>query len=74
MFVPKNHLTFTEIPEFKFAACQCSVTGSLGSDCDTKGKCTCKDEYTGDKCDECKTDFDKIGDECKGKEKVVCPF
>ena len=60
----------TEIPKFKFAVCQCSVTGSLGSECDPNGKCMCKDGYDGDKCDQCKNGFEKIGDECKG-EKIV---
>ena len=40
---------------FFFSDCQCNITGSLSTDCDSKGQCTCKTELiTGEKCSDCK--------------------
>ena len=36
-------------------ACSCSVAGSLLSQCDKSGKCTCKQNVEGNKCDQCKS-------------------
>ncbi|CAL8347605.1 unnamed protein product [Merluccius merluccius] len=33
--------------------CQCSPSGSVTSKCDSRGRCSCKDGVTGDKCDRC---------------------
>ncbi|XP_071782542.2 laminin subunit gamma-2 [Centroberyx gerrardi] len=34
-------------------ACRCNPTGSVGVGCDSRGRCSCKDGVTGDKCDRC---------------------
>ncbi|XP_056266481.1 laminin subunit gamma-2 [Pseudoliparis swirei] len=33
--------------------CHCSLTGSLNATCDSRGRCSCKERATGDKCDRC---------------------
>ncbi|KAL6103705.1 lamc1 [Pungitius sinensis] len=33
--------------------CRCNPTGSVGVTCDSRGRCSCKDGVTGDKCDRC---------------------
>ena len=33
--------------------CKCSEDGAVDSSCDDTGKCTCKNQATGDKCDKC---------------------
>ena len=38
---------------FSFLECQCNPKGSVDDFCDVDGKCTCKDEFTGNKCDQC---------------------
>ena len=37
-------------------ACGCSPEGSVSLDCN-KGICTCKEHFTGDKCDECAKEY-----------------
>ncbi|XP_062383791.1 laminin subunit gamma-2 [Sardina pilchardus] len=32
-------------------SCNCSPTGSLGPQCDSEGRCSCKAGFTGEKCD-----------------------
>ena len=40
-----------------FLACGCFVIGSRGVSCDqTDGTCKCRDNFQGDKCDECVPD------------------
>ena len=34
-----------------FLACDCNPDGSVNHLCDDNGKCTCKENMTGDKCD-----------------------
>ena len=36
-------------------ACNCNASGSLVSQCDESGICTCKQNVEGDKCDRCKS-------------------
>ena len=39
---------------FLLLECQCNQKGSKDDFCDADaGKCTCKDEFTGNKCDQC---------------------
>ena len=40
--------------------CQCYPTGSIndGACEDGSGKCTCLDNFSGDKCDECNTGYE----------------
>ena len=45
-----------------FTACFCDKDGSNGIDCDVQGKCDCKDNITGDKCDQCKCGHYKFPD------------
>ncbi|XP_029381415.1 laminin subunit gamma-2 isoform X1 [Echeneis naucrates] len=33
--------------------CRCNPTGSVGAGCDSRGRCSCKDGVTGDRCDQC---------------------
>ncbi|KAK2822902.1 hypothetical protein Q5P01_022967 [Channa striata] len=33
--------------------CRCHPTGSVSTTCDSRGRCTCKDGVTGEKCDRC---------------------
>ncbi|CAJ1073098.1 laminin subunit gamma-2 [Xyrichtys novacula] len=33
--------------------CRCNLTGSVTNTCDSRGRCTCKEGVTGDKCDQC---------------------
>ena len=37
--------------------CVCNKDGSNNAFCDDDGKCTCKGNYGGDKCDQCKEGF-----------------
>lgn len=37
--------------------CSCDIHGSLGLACDSQGKCTCKENYDGDKCDRCRKTY-----------------
>ena len=37
----------------KFLACECNAEGSESTQCADNGKCTCKPNVTGDKCDQC---------------------
>lgn len=40
-------------------ACLCDPTGSVSSQCNSRGHCSCKEGFTGEKCDRCK-DSQKI--------------
>ncbi|XP_072219457.1 laminin subunit gamma-2 [Leuresthes tenuis] len=33
--------------------CRCNATGSLSTGCDSRGRCSCKEGVTGEKCDVC---------------------
>ena len=33
--------------------CKCSENGAVDNTCDDDGKCTCKEQVDGDKCDKC---------------------
>ncbi|XP_044075483.1 laminin subunit gamma-2 [Siniperca chuatsi] len=35
------------------APCLCNPTGSVSATCDSRGRCTCKEGVTGEKCDRC---------------------
>ena len=37
---------------FLLLECECNAEGSVDLNCDAEGKCTCKENITGDKCDE----------------------
>nr|XP_051697376.1 laminin subunit gamma-2 isoform X2 [Oryctolagus cuniculus] len=37
--------------------CGCNPTGSLGAQCDSAGRCSCKPGVTGDRCDRCHPGF-----------------
>ena len=37
--------------QFFLLACECNESGSVDQNCDAQGKCTCKENVTGDKCD-----------------------
>ena len=41
-----------------FAECMCSIDGSVSKACDDKtGICVCKESYTDNKCDRCKSGY-----------------
>ncbi|XP_042353548.1 laminin subunit gamma-2, partial [Plectropomus leopardus] len=33
--------------------CRCNLTGSVSASCDSRGRCSCKEGVTGDKCNRC---------------------
>ena len=41
----KQNMIFSKID------CECNVNGSLSLQCNSDGKCACKDNVSGDKCD-----------------------
>ena len=49
-----------------FLDCQCNITGSQSTDCDSYGQCACKTNLiTGQKCSECKNGHINFPD-CSG--------
>ena len=42
------------------SVCQCNSHGSTTLQCNDNGDCTCKQEFTGTKCNECKPNFTGI--------------
>ena len=51
--------TFEIIP---FSACNCNEDGSVDQNCNARGKCTCKENVIGDKCDQIVEAFYDITD------------
>ena len=49
-----------------FSDCGCSNTGSTGQTCKGNGKCDCKPNYIGVKCDECRFGYFQYP-ECRSK-------
>ena len=49
-----------------FSDCGCSNTGSTGQTCKSNGKCDCKPNYIGVKCDECRFGYFQYP-ECRSK-------
>ena len=45
-----------------FSDCECNPAGSIALECDSKGVCSCREGYTGIKCDKCLPNV--IGDKC----------
>uniref|UniRef100_A0A3B3U0X0 Laminin subunit gamma 2 n=1 Tax=Poecilia latipinna TaxID=48699 RepID=A0A3B3U0X0_9TELE len=57
--------------------CSCNPAGSVSNTCDSRGRCSCKDGVSGDKCDLC-PDGPMGADGCrrrkkKGKSGICCP-
>ena len=46
-----------------FIECNCHQNGSINSNCDNVGKCTCKMGFDGVKCDTCAKGFS--GEKCE---------
>ncbi|XP_072275869.1 laminin subunit gamma-2 [Pyxicephalus adspersus] len=42
------------------APCQCHIRGSLSTQCDNYGRCSCKPGVMGDKCDRCQPGFQSL--------------
>ena len=42
--------TCSTLSSTQCAPCNCDTTGSVSSNCDSKGQCTCKNKYYGPKC------------------------
>lgn len=41
------------------------MVGSVTQQCDAEGKCTCKDEFIGEKCDACAKNTWSFASNCK---------
>ena len=53
---------FNDLNLISFPACQCNAEGSESTDsCDESGKCACKPNIAGDKCDQCAEGFGMNG-------------
>ncbi|KAM8839109.1 laminin subunit gamma-2 isoform 1-T1 [Synchiropus picturatus] len=44
---------YSQRPELSCRPCHCDPRGSVSSSCDPRGRCRCKDGFSGDKCDQC---------------------
>ena len=53
---------------FNNTGCNCNLVGWNGDPCVSSGKCTCKNGYTGAKCNSCSSGFYRLSSnqECKG--------
>ena len=49
-----------------FLECECNITGSMPTICDSKGKCICKPHVVNSKCTECEYGYYEFPN-CKGK-------
>ena len=48
-----------------FLDCNCDLDGSVTKHCDDAGKCQCKPNFKGEKCDECNKGYDgRLCDRC----------
>lgn len=43
--------------EFHIVACNCDSHGAIGVSCDTEGKCQCRENFDGSRCNQCKEGF-----------------
>jgi hypothetical protein len=39
------------------SACKCEDIGSIGVSCDNEGRCQCKDNFDGNRCERCQEGF-----------------
>ena len=62
MMIEKQALKHRKI----ILACECNPDGSQDSTCTDDGKCSCKPNFTGDKCDMCAEGFFNF-QKCEGK-------
>ena len=53
-YISKDLLIYDKMT---LSACACDEHGAVDDSCSETGKCTCKDHFTGDKCDECVKTF-----------------
>ena len=51
---------------FNFVDCECNLAGSYGNTCDANGKCNCKANIVGNKCDTCSVGYWNFP-ACEGK-------
>ena len=61
-FVQYNRKFYISQSYFSFSECKCNPEGSTALDCDNNGHCSCKEGFTGIKCDECLPNV--VGDKC----------
>ena len=58
-----------------FSACNCENPGSIGVSCDDEGKCQCKPNFDGSKCEKCGDGYYNYPlCEGKGPSPLVVPF
>ena len=73
-----KHFHFPLLKIIFTAACECNEEGSTIHHCNEDGKCSCKENVTGDKCGECAAGFTNFpdcnecaaefyGEDCTGK-------
>lgn len=43
--------------EPSLSGCNCETSGSIGVSCDSEGKCQCRENFDGDRCEKCKENF-----------------
>ena len=60
-----SHIPFSSLI---LTACNCIGVGSVDSNCDPSGVCTCNTGYTGNKCGQCTaTYYRPSGNLCSGR-------
>ena len=52
-------------------ACNCNIDGAESQDCNNVGKCSCKSNVIGQKCEKCKNEYYGFP-HCTGK-KILMP-
>ena len=66
-----NRLCYLFIWFYYTLECQCDYLGSISQSCDETGKCDCKPNFEGEKCNTCMPEFYLVagfdGEECARK-------
>ena len=54
--------------------CACNAEGSTSSECDSFGKCDCKNGYAGEKCNSCSDGYFTVEGKCLGISEISIPY